>query len=89
MPIYEYQCKHCGDRFEALQKHGDQSLITCPKCGENALEKCVSLTSFQLKGKGWYETDYKPGKTADKEDKKPKPAKETKKTTDKKTGDKS
>lgn len=59
MPIYEYQCKHCGCKVEALQKFRDQPLIKCPECGKDALEKCVSLTSFQLKGKGWYETDFK------------------------------
>ncbi|MGD9108687.1 MAG: zinc ribbon domain-containing protein [Gammaproteobacteria bacterium] len=66
MPIYEYQCKHCGCKFEALQKHNDQPLTKCPECGKDALEKCVSLTSFQLKGKGWYETDFKSKKEPDK-----------------------
>lgn len=59
MPIYEYQCKACGCKFEALQKINDAPLVTCSRCGKQALEKCVSVTSFQLKGKGWYETDFK------------------------------
>ena len=75
MPIYEYQCKHCGCKVEALQKHSDQPLTTCPECGKNGLEKCVSLTSFKLKGKGWYETDFKGQKPVEKqEDKKAQPA---------------
>ncbi|MGD9153094.1 MAG: zinc ribbon domain-containing protein [Gammaproteobacteria bacterium] len=71
MPIYEYQCKHCGCKFEALQKHNDQPLTKCPECGKDDLEKCVSLTSFQLKGKGWYETDFKSKKESEKTAKQP------------------
>ena len=75
MPIYEYQCKACGHRLECLQKFSDQPLTKCPECGKDSLSKCVSLPSFQLKGTGWYETDYKRKKTEEKQDKE-KPQKE-------------
>ncbi len=57
MPIYEYQCQTCGAVTEKLQKFSDEPLRTCG-CGGN-LEKLVSRSSFQLKGSGWYVTDYK------------------------------
>lgn len=63
MPIYEYQCKECGHHLEALQKVTDTPLRECPECQKNSLEKLVSATSFQLKGTGWYETDFKNKKT--------------------------
>ena len=59
MPIYEYQCKACGERREALQKISDAPLITCKECGEDALTKQISAAGFRLKGEGWYETDFK------------------------------
>lgn len=59
MPIYEYQCSHCGHHLEAMQSIRDEPLKTCPKCNETALEKWVSASAFQLKGTGWYQTDYK------------------------------
>ena len=59
MPIYEYQCRACGQRFEELQKVTDAPLVVCPKCQAAALTKLVSDSSFRLKGKGWYETDFK------------------------------
>jgi putative FmdB family regulatory protein len=59
MPIYEYKCRKCGHQFEALQKFSDEPLSVCPKCNANALQKCISASSFQLKGSGWYESDYK------------------------------
>ena len=58
MPIYEYQCKSCHHRLEELQKVSDAPLIKCPVCGKPDLERLVSHTSFQLKGGGWYKTDY-------------------------------
>jgi putative FmdB family regulatory protein len=57
MPIYEYVCEKCGDHIEAIQKVGDPPLKRCKKC-RGKLEKVVSRTSFQLKGSGWYMTDY-------------------------------
>ena len=58
MPIYEYQCTKCGRRVEMMQKITDESLQTCPSC-KGKLRRLMSLTSFQLKGSGWYATDYK------------------------------
>lgn len=61
MPIYEYQCEKCGETTEVLQKFSDAPMATCPSCGGH-VEKLMSMNSFQLKGNGWYVTDYK-GKT--------------------------
>ena len=61
MPIYEYQCDSCGIRIEALQKISDEPLKICSACGSASLRKLVSAASFRLKGKGWYETDFKTG----------------------------
>ena len=61
MPIYEYQCDSCGNRIEALQKISDEPLKICSACGSASLRKLVSAASFRLKGKGWYETDFKTG----------------------------
>ena len=54
MPIYEYKCQNCGATIEKLQKINDEPLVTCTECNEDSLEKQISNTSFQLKGKGWY-----------------------------------
>jgi putative FmdB family regulatory protein len=59
MPIYEYRCSSCGHELEALQKLSDSRLLTCPACGAEALVKKVSAAGFQLKGSGWYATDFK------------------------------
>ena len=56
MPIYEYRCDKCGD-FEATQRITDNPLSRCPTC-KNKVKKLISNTSFQLKGTGWYITDY-------------------------------
>ncbi len=56
MPIYEYECPKCGV-FEAMQKITDPPLKRCPTC-KSRVRKLVSLSSFQLKGSGWYATDY-------------------------------
>ncbi|MFN7944790.1 MAG: zinc ribbon domain-containing protein [Blastocatellia bacterium] len=58
MPIYEYVCEKCGHHLEIMQKMTDEPLARCPKCGKKALEKIFSQTSFQLKGGGWYVSDY-------------------------------
>jgi putative FmdB family regulatory protein len=57
MPIYEYVCEKCGDHLEVIQKVGDEPLKRCKKC-RGKLEKIISRTSFQLKGSGWYASDY-------------------------------
>jgi len=57
MPIYEYVCDKCGKHLEVMQKMSDAPLKRCPEC-RGKLEKVISQTSFQLKGSGWYVTDY-------------------------------
>lgn len=57
MPIYEYECKKCGERTEVLQKAKDKPLEKCPKCG-GAVVKLISSPAIQFKGNGWYITDY-------------------------------
>ncbi len=57
MPIYEYQCAVCGRVMEKWQKISEEPLSTCPACG-GGLSKIISSCSFQLKGSGWYVTDY-------------------------------
>lgn len=59
MPTYEYQCRQCGHWLEVVQRMSDPKLTTCPNCQQEALEKQISAVSFQLKGTGWYETDFK------------------------------
>ena len=61
MPIYEYECGSCGHRFEAIQKMSDPVLKDCPSCGQSGLKKLISAAGFQLKGTGWYATDFKGG----------------------------
>ena len=58
MPIYEYGCCKCGKITEIMQKFSDQPLKRCPSCG-GKVSKIISNCSFQLKGSGWYVTDYK------------------------------
>jgi putative FmdB family regulatory protein len=89
MPIYEYRCATCGFEGEYLQKVSDPLLTDCPDCGKPTFNKLVSAAGFQLKGNGWYATDFKdkgkpavkPEKEADKakEADKSEPAKEVKK----------
>ena len=67
MPIYEYQCGHCGYAFEKLQRIGATLLTVCPQCQQRALKKLLSAPRFKLKGSGWYETDFKNKKSPTKE----------------------
>lgn len=68
MPIYEYRCNACGHEQEILRKMSDAPLTLCPACGKETLTKLVSAAGFQLKGSGWYATDFKGGaKRADPE----------------------
>jgi len=69
MPIYEYKCSSCGHKKEVLQKMSDAPLIECPACGKATLSKLISAAGFQLKGSGWYATDFKSGGAAPKSDK--------------------
>lgn len=64
MPIYEYRCTACGHQHEAIQKMSDDPLTDCPECAKPDLKKLVSAAGFQLKGGGWYETDFKNGSKA-------------------------
>jgi len=59
MPIYEYRCSACGFQKEYLQKVSDAPPVTCPECGKESLAKMVTAAGFQLKGSGWYATDFK------------------------------
>ena len=61
MPIYEYRCSACGHELEALQKLSEPPLVDCPACHADALVKKVSAAGFQLKGSGWYATDFRNG----------------------------
>jgi len=58
MPTYEYRCNHCGHTLEAFQRISDNPLVECPMCGEESLQRLIGLSSFRLKGSGWYISDY-------------------------------
>jgi putative FmdB family regulatory protein len=66
MPIYEYRCGSCGLQKDVMQKMNDALLTTCPECGKETFSKQLSAAGFQLKGNGYYATDFKdkpaPGK---------------------------
>jgi putative FmdB family regulatory protein len=57
MPLYEYECKKCGHRFEKILKFSDKPMKKCPDCG-GAVEQLISAATVQFKGAGWYVTDY-------------------------------
>ena len=59
MPIYEYECSNCGHQFETMQKMSEAPLKECPQCHQSTLNKLVSSAGFQLKGTGWYVTDFR------------------------------
>ncbi|MCX7120638.1 MAG: zinc ribbon domain-containing protein [Gammaproteobacteria bacterium] len=59
MPLYEYHCTNCNESTELLQKMSDEPAKTCPHCHKDDLVKQISSSSFQLKGNGWYVTDFK------------------------------
>ena len=61
MPIYEYRCDACGFQKEYLQKMSDPLLTDCSECGKATLKKMVTAAGFQLKGSGWYVTDFRQG----------------------------
>jgi putative FmdB family regulatory protein len=61
MPIYAYRCASCGHELDALQKLSEPALVDCPACGAAALSKLVTAAGFQLKGSGWYATDFRSG----------------------------
>ena len=61
MPIYAYKCGSCGHAKDVLQKISDPLLTTCPACGAEAFSKQITAAGFQLKGSGWYATDFRGG----------------------------
>jgi putative FmdB family regulatory protein len=63
MPIYAYRCSQCGHEKDVLQKLADAPLTTCPECKAESFSKQVTAAGFQLKGSGWYQTDFKGGST--------------------------
>ncbi|WP_422017439.1 FmdB family zinc ribbon protein [Roseateles sp.] len=64
MPIYAYRCSACGHAKDVLQKLSDAPLTTCPACSAESFSKQVTAAGFQLKGSGWYATDFKGGSAA-------------------------
>ena len=64
MPIYAYRCTACGHAQDVLQKMSDPLLTVCPACGVSAYAKQLTAAGFQLKGSGWYVTDFRGGNTA-------------------------
>lgn len=64
MPIYAYRCGSCGHAKDVLQKISDAPLTTCPACGAEAFSKQLTAAGFQLKGTGWYATDFSGRKSA-------------------------
>lgn len=64
MPIYAYRCASCGHAQDVLQKISDPVLTVCPACGASTYEKQVTAAGFQLKGSGWYVTDFRGGNNA-------------------------
>ena len=62
MPIYEYKCSACGHQDDHLQKISEKPLTKCPACGKKKYQKQLTAAGFQLKGSGWYASDFKGGK---------------------------
>lgn len=59
MPIYEYECSSCHHQFNVLQKVSDSPIKICPQCDKHEVKRLISAAGFQLKGTGWYATDFK------------------------------
>ncbi|MFN7444122.1 MAG: FmdB family zinc ribbon protein [Curvibacter sp.] len=64
MPIYAYKCESCGTAKDVLQKISDPALSDCPACGQPTFRKQVTAAGFQLRGSGWYATDFRSGSPA-------------------------
>lgn len=69
MPIYAYKCESCGYARDVLQKLSDAPLTDCPQCGASSFKKQLTTAGFQLKGSGWYVTDFRGGDSGSKADK--------------------
>jgi putative FmdB family regulatory protein len=87
MPIYAYRCAECGHSKDVLRKISDPPLTTCPACGADAFNKQLTAAGFQLKGSGWYVTDFRDGAKGKKDGGDAKPAAD-KPATDKPAADK-
>jgi putative FmdB family regulatory protein len=85
MPIYEYRCGACGHQDEFLQKISERALTQCPVCGKASFQKLLSAAGFQLKGSGWYATDFKNKATKPAAEKKPEAEKKPDAKTETKT----
>ena len=59
MPMYEFECRGCGHKLEAMQKYEDKPLRTCPECKKRKLKKLISPSHFNLKGGGWYKGGFR------------------------------
>jgi putative FmdB family regulatory protein len=68
MPIYAYRCASCGHAQDVLQKMSDLLLTVCPACGADTFSKQLTAAGFQLKGSGWYVTDFRGGNTGAKKE---------------------
>jgi len=90
MPIYEYRCEACGHQGEHLQKVSDAPLTKCPECGKAKYRKQLSAAGFQLKGTGWYATDFRGGgaKSSEKKGEKKAESKPESKTSESKSDSK-
>jgi putative FmdB family regulatory protein len=80
MPIYAYRCADCGHTKDVLQKISDAPLVDCPACGAPSLRKQLTAAGFQLKGSGWYATDFRNGSSAKSSDESAKPGGDAAKT---------
>jgi putative FmdB family regulatory protein len=78
MPIYAYKCGSCGHAKDVLRKISDEPLTACPACGAPSFAKQITAAGFQLKGSGWYATDFRGGSSAPAADGAAKPADATK-----------
>ncbi len=67
MPLYEYQCDNCNEKFEVMQKFADEPLTAHEKCGGGPVHRLISASSFSFKGSGWYVNDYGKGKSSGKD----------------------
>lgn len=74
MPIYEYRCGSCGFQKEYLQKVSDPALSCCPECGQESFKKMLTAAGFQLKGSGWYASDFKARSKVESKPSEPAPA---------------
>ena len=83
MPLYEYRCEKCGEKFEVLQKFSDTPLTVHEGCG-GAVERLISRSGFSLKGSGWYATDYARGGSSSQTDTKKDSGEDSKPKTDSK-----